>query len=74
MGKSPATTSLARYIPARIAGIAMAAELIRISGVDALRVDGINLITFQTVVAELGMDLGNWYQFLKKTRIALGPF
>jgi transposase len=39
----------------------LAAELIRVSGVDALRVDGINLITFQTVVAELGTDLGNWF-------------
>jgi transposase len=37
----------------------LAAELIRVSGVDALRVDGINLITFQTVVAELGTDLAN---------------
>ena len=39
----------------------LAAELIRVSGVDALRVDGINLITFQTVVAELGTDLANWF-------------
>jgi transposase len=36
----------------------LSAELTRITGVDALRVDGINLITFQTVVAELGTDLG----------------
>jgi transposase len=39
----------------------LAAELIRVSGVDALRIDGINLITFQTVVAELGTDLANWF-------------
>jgi transposase len=39
----------------------LAEELIRISGVDALRIDGINLITFQTVVAELGTDRGNWF-------------
>jgi transposase len=39
----------------------LAAELTRITGVDALRVDGINLITFQTVVAELGTELGNWF-------------
>jgi transposase len=39
----------------------LAAELTRISGVNALRIDGINLITFQTVVAELGTDLGNWF-------------
>jgi len=29
--------------------------------VDALRVDGINLMTIQTVVAELGTDLGEWF-------------
>ena len=39
----------------------LGAELTRVSGVDALRVDGINLITFQTVVAELGTDLGSWF-------------
>jgi transposase len=39
----------------------LAAELTRITGVDALRVEGINLITFQTVVAELGTDLGTWF-------------
>jgi len=36
----------------------LAAEMTRTAGVDALRVDGISLITFQTVVAELGTDLG----------------
>jgi transposase len=35
--------------------------LTRITGVDALCVDGISLITFQTVVAELGTDLGSWF-------------
>ena len=39
----------------------LAAELIRVTGVDALHVDGINLITFQTIVAELGTDLANWF-------------
>jgi transposase len=39
----------------------LAAELIRVSGVNALRIDGINLITFQTVEAELGTDLANWF-------------
>ena len=39
----------------------LAAELKRITGVDALRVDGINLMTIQTVVAELGTDLGEWF-------------
>jgi transposase len=39
----------------------LAAELKRVTGVDALRVDGINLMTLQTVVAELGTDLGAWF-------------
>ena len=36
----------------------LAAELKRITGVDALRVEGVNLMTIQTVVAELGTGLG----------------
>jgi transposase len=36
----------------------LAAELQRVTGVDALRVEGINLMTIQTVVAELGTELG----------------
>ncbi len=39
----------------------LAAELKRVTGVDALRVDGINLMTIQTVVAELGTNLGEWF-------------
>lgn len=38
-----------------------AAELQRVAGVDALRVEGINLMTIRTVAAELGIDLGNWW-------------
>jgi transposase len=37
----------------------LAAELQRVTGVDALRVEGINLMTIQTVVAELGTELRN---------------
>ena len=39
----------------------LAAELLRVTGVDALRVEGLNLMTIQTVVAELGTDLGAWW-------------
>jgi len=39
----------------------MAAELKRVTGVDALRVDGLGVMTIQTVVAELGPDLGHWW-------------
>ena len=39
----------------------LAAELKRVTGGDALRIDGINLMTIQTVVAELGTDLGEWF-------------
>src|SRR2546423_8808793 len=37
----------------------LAAELQRVTGVDALRIEGVNLMTIQTVVAELGTELGN---------------
>ena len=37
----------------------LAAELQRVTGVDALRIEGVNLMTLQTVVAELGTELGN---------------
>ena len=36
----------------------LAAELQRVTGVDALRIEGVNLMTIQTVVAELGTELG----------------
>jgi len=39
----------------------LAAELQRVTGVDALRVEGINVMTIQTVVAELGTELGKWW-------------
>jgi len=39
----------------------LAAELKRITGVDAIRIEGVNLMTIQTVVAELGTELGNWW-------------
>ena len=35
----------------------LAAELKRVTGVDALRIDGIGVMTIQTVVAELGTEL-----------------
>jgi transposase len=35
----------------------LAAELKRVTGVDAFRIDGINIMTIQTVVAELGTEL-----------------
>ena len=36
----------------------LAAKLKRVTGVDALRVEGVNLMTIQTVLAELGPELG----------------
>ena len=35
----------------------LAAELQRILGVDATRIDGIDVMTIQTVLAEVGPDL-----------------
>jgi transposase len=39
----------------------LAAELKRVTGVDAVRIEGVNLMTIQTVVAELGTELGQWW-------------
>ena len=39
----------------------LAAELKRVTGVDAIRIEGVNLMTIQTVVAELGTELGKWW-------------
>ena len=39
---------------------ALAAELERILGVNAARIDGIDVMTIQTVLAEVGPDLSAW--------------
>ena len=39
----------------------VAAELKRVTGVDAFRIDGISVMTIQTVVAELGTELQRWW-------------
>ena len=35
-------------------------ELQRISGVDATRIDGISVMTAQTVISEVGLDMNRW--------------
>ncbi len=35
-------------------------ELVRISGVDFTRIDGINVMTAQTVISEVGLDMTRW--------------
>lgn len=35
-------------------------ELYRITGVDLTRIDGINVLTAQTVVSEIGLDMSRW--------------
>jgi len=35
-------------------------ELYRISGIDLTRIDGINVMIAQTVVAEVGLDMSKW--------------
>lgn len=35
-------------------------ELYRISGVDLIQIDGINVLTAQTVIAEVGLDMRSW--------------
>src|SRR2546423_15623971 len=38
----------------------LAAELKRVTGVDAIRIEGVNLMPIQTAVAEVGTELGEW--------------
>ena len=38
----------------------LASELHRISGVDLTRIDGIDVMTTQTVISELGLDMSRW--------------
>jgi len=35
-------------------------ELVRISGVDFTRIDGINVMTAQTIISEVGLDMTRW--------------
>jgi transposase len=35
-------------------------ELIRITGVDFTRIDGINVMTAQTILSEVGLDMSKW--------------
>jgi transposase len=41
-------------------GFALDKELVRISGVDFTRIDGINVMTAQTVISEVGLDMTRW--------------
>jgi transposase len=38
----------------------LAAELRRVAGVDLTRIDGIQVMTIQTVITEAGLDMGRW--------------
>ena len=35
-------------------------ELVRITGVDLTRIDGVNVMTAQTVISEVGLDMTRW--------------
>ncbi len=35
-------------------------ELLRITGVDFTRIDGMNVMTAQTVISEVGLDMTRW--------------
>lgn len=35
-------------------------ELVRITGVDFTRIDGINVMTAQTIISEVGLDMSHW--------------
>ena len=41
-------------------GFALDKELIRITGVDFTRIDGFNVMTAQTIISEVGLDMTRW--------------
>ena len=51
---------------------ALAAELERILGVNATRIDGIDVMTIQTVLAEVGPELSAWLNLAPKRDISGG--
>jgi transposase len=45
-----------RYMPQ----FALSGELLRITGVDLTQIDGINVMTAQTLLSEVGLDMSRW--------------
>jgi transposase len=45
-----------RYMPQ----FSLSDELVRITGVDLTKIDGINVMTAQTLISEIGLDMSRW--------------
>ena len=45
-----------RYMPQ----FPLSGELLRITGVDLTQIDGMNVMTAQTLISEIGLDMSRW--------------
>jgi transposase len=60
-GKGPQKTKRKKAKPAKNAPrFNLGEELQRVTGVDLTRIDGIDLMTAQTILAEVGLDMSRW--------------
>ena len=59
-GTEPLTPKRGKKAGANAPQFNMRGELYRISGIDLTRIDGINVMIAQTIVAEVGLDMTKW--------------
>jgi hypothetical protein len=59
-GSKPQTPKVGKRAGANAPQFNLRGELYRISGIDLTRIDGINVMIAQTVVAEVGLDMSKW--------------
>jgi transposase len=59
-GSKPQTPKAGKRAGGNASQFNLHGELYRISGIDLTRIDGINVMIAQTVVAEVGLDMSKW--------------
>ena len=60
LGSRPAAPKAGKRAGGNAPRFDLRTELYRISGIDLTRIDGINVMIAQTVLAEVGLDMGRW--------------
>lgn len=59
-GTQPQRSGAAKRAGGNAPQFDLRSELFRISGIDLTRIDGINVMTAQTIIAEVGLDMSRW--------------
>jgi transposase len=59
-GSKPQTPKAGKRAGGNAPQFNLRGELYRISGIDLTRIDGINVMTAQTIMAEVGLDMSKW--------------